>query len=110
MISLLPFDCKIIRRIFILLIGISIYYYLTHDKYLFESNKIVSSRSTIEQNRNYLLKSTFNISPNVHIVNLTAPIKTKFQCIKTKKLLYNLSTNICLHQTKKDKYISGAFH
>jgi FkbM family methyltransferase len=30
--------------------------------------------------------------------------------MKTKKILHNLSTNICLHQTKKDMYISGAFY
>ncbi|CAF1171199.1 unnamed protein product [Rotaria sordida] len=55
-------------------------------------------------------ENTFNISPNVHIIDLNVPIKTKFQCIKTKKLLNNISTNICLHKTKKDKYISGAFN
>jgi FkbM family methyltransferase len=59
--------------------------------------------------RNNLMKNNFNISPNVHIVDLTAKISTKFQCIKTKTLLNNFSTSICLHQTKKDKYISGAF-
>jgi FkbM family methyltransferase len=56
------------------------------------------------------VKYDFNLSANVHIFDLTAPIKTKFQCIKTKKILHNLSTNICLHQTKKDMYISGAYY
>ncbi|CAF4652051.1 unnamed protein product [Rotaria sp. Silwood1] len=55
-------------------------------------------------------KNSFNISPNVHIVDLNVPIRAKFQCIKTKKLLHNISANICLHETKKDKYISGAFN
>jgi FkbM family methyltransferase len=107
---LLTFDCKVIRKLFVSIIGILIIYYLTYEKYLFGSNKIVSSRSTIEQNRNNRLKHDLNISTNVHIIDLTAPIKSKFQCIKTKKILHNLSTTICLHQTKKDMYISGAFY
>ncbi|CAF0776336.1 unnamed protein product [Adineta steineri] len=29
--------------------------------------------------------------------------------MKTKKLLNNISTTICLHETKRDKYVSGAY-
>jgi len=101
----LVFHYKIIPRIFILTLGLLIGYYLTHDKRLFASKKTLLSRSTIEHNRNM-----FNISSNIHIVDLHATTRTKFQCIKTKKLLNNISTNICLHETKKDRYISGAFH
>jgi FkbM family methyltransferase len=105
----LLYNFKISRRILILIIGTLIIYYLTNDKTISALNKIVSGRLITARNRNYLLKNTFNISPNVHIVDLTATTKTKFQCIKTKKLLHNLSTHMCLHQTKRDRYISGAF-
>ncbi|CAF3041750.1 unnamed protein product [Rotaria sp. Silwood2] len=56
------------------------------------------------------MENMFNISSNIHIIDLNIKIKTKFQCIKTKKLLNNISTHICLHETKKDKYVSGAFN
>jgi len=91
MMFLLTFDCKVIRRIFVLIIGTLIMYCLTYEKHLFGSNKIVSSRSTIEQNRNNRLKHDFNLSANVHVVDLTAPITAKFRCIKTNKILHNLS-------------------
>ena len=32
-----------------------------------------------------------------------------FRCIKTKKLLQNISTVVCLYDTKRDRYVSGAF-
>jgi FkbM family methyltransferase len=108
MILFLVFNYKIIRRIILLTITILTGYYLIHDKNITGWNKIDLNHSTIKKNRNDLMK-IYNISPNVHIVDLHAPINTKFQCITTKKLLNTISTNICLHQRKKDVYVSGAF-
>ncbi len=103
-ISFLSFEYKVTRKILILTIGILSTFYLIHDKHIFLWKENVSKRLATGEMRN-----NFNMSPNVHIIDLTAKIQTKFQCIKTKALLNNLSTIICLHQTKKDKYVSGAF-
>ncbi|UJR30784.1 hypothetical protein I4U23_018304 [Adineta vaga] len=52
----------------------------------------------------------YNISPNVQLVDLYETTKnTKFRCVKTKPLLHNISTNVCLYDTKRDRYVSGAF-
>ena len=96
----LPIDYRIVRKIIILIMGILMIYYLIHDKYI----------SNPGENRNDLLKNRLNITSNIHIIDLTAPIKTKFDCIKTKTLLRNFSTYLCLHRINKDKYISGTFH
>ena len=103
------FHYKILGRIILLIIAIFIGYYLIGDEHIFELNTIILNRSDIRQNRNHLVENTFNISPNVHVIDLHASTSIKFQCIKTKTLLQNISTNICLHQTKKDAYVSGAF-
>jgi FkbM family methyltransferase len=94
-----------------LAVGVLIGYYLTlNAEYLFRLSQSVLIQRKIEQNRNYLLKNTFNISPNVHIVDLTATTKEKFPCIQTKKLLDKLSTNICLYEKERDQSVSGRFH
>jgi FkbM family methyltransferase len=102
MILLSVFSSKVMRRIILLTVFILISYYLIHDNRTFGLN--------VKQNRNDRIKTIFDISSNVHIVDLYALSNTKFQCIKTKKLLRNISTNICLHQTIKDLYVSGAYH
>ncbi len=100
-------NCKLTRRFFILVVGTFIvgYYLMQHQ----EINKTKPIWSIIEQNRHCFQRIVFNISANVHILDLTATTNIKFQCIKTKTLLNNLTTHICLHQRKKDMYISGAF-
>ena len=50
-----------------------------------------------------------SLSSNVHIVNTSEQIDASFRCIQTKTLLNYVSTTICLHDTQKDIYVSGAF-
>jgi FkbM family methyltransferase len=117
MVLLLSHRSKFMRHIFIkiflLIISLTIAslvgYYLTRNQCLFRSSQCVLSQSTTEQNKNNIGENAFNISRNVHIFYLTTPIKTKFQCIKTKKILHNLSTNICLHEQEKDVFVSDTF-
>ncbi|CAF1572167.1 unnamed protein product [Adineta steineri] len=79
---------KIIQKIFIIICGLFISYYLIYFQ---------------------LKRNIINISSNIHVVDLYATTPAKFQCIKTKKLLNNISTTICLHEIKRDKYVSGAY-
>ena len=82
-------------------ISILVAYYFLSNKYLsrFQTSVIRSARE----------RNISNLSQNVHIVDLNQIIKSEFQCIKTKKLLHNISTNVCLYEKKDDKYVSGSF-
>jgi FkbM family methyltransferase len=110
MARVLPFRYKRLRYNpirYIILIGlltitVFIDYNLTRGKYIFTFQTFL--------NRFAIKGSVFYISPNVHIVDLHAPVSTKFQCMKTKKLLKNISTNICLYEKEMDKHVSGVFH
>lgn len=106
---LFSFNGKIVQRMFILIIGLCFILYLTFEQDTFQSHKIVSNQLVIRGIENNARITYSNLSAHVHVVNLTATINVKFKCIKTRKLLSNLSTHICLHQTTKDKYVSGAF-
>jgi hypothetical protein len=118
MISLLSFRYKHRLRNFILIlsliihlpIGILLLYYLIQKNYTSETNQFISSPSIIGQRSNYAIQNTFNISSNVQIVNLNASAKTTLHCIKTKILLDHISTNICIHETKNDMFVSGTFY
>jgi len=88
------FNYKTVTQLIVFIVGI----FVIHYCFYFEHHTEYPS-----------LSIPFNLSTNVQIVNLTAPLKVNFQCIPTKVLLSNISTHICLHSTKKDKYISRAF-
>ena len=49
------------------------------------------------------------LSPNVQMVNLSAPVQTSFRCIKSKTLLNYISPHMCLHENSKDIYVSQSF-
>lgn len=55
------------------------------------------------------IRAQYNISPHVHLIDLHAPVKQNLRCIETKALLRKLSTTICLHEPKRDRFVSGAF-
>ena len=59
--------------------------------------------------KNYTLAESSQLSSNVHLLNLSLRVKTKFRCIKAKTLLNRVGTTICLHDSSNDMYVSGAF-
>ncbi|CAF4280453.1 unnamed protein product, partial [Rotaria sordida] len=55
------------------------------------------------------IEISFQVSPNVQIINLSQPINADFECINTKKLLNFINTTMCLHETKNDRFVSNSF-
>ena len=50
-----------------------------------------------------------HVSSNVHIINLSEIVPSRFHCLQTKTLVNRTGAHICLHETKKDVYVSGAY-
>ena len=50
-----------------------------------------------------------HVSSNVHIINLSEIVPSRFHCLQTKTLVNQTGAHICLHETKKDVYVSGAY-
>src|ERR1700722_13472413 len=96
-------------RIVILIIllgnGTLIAYFFTRNAFPSQVSQFLSISTIIEQKQ-----CIFNISSNVQIVNLSAPVSTNLTCMKTKTLLNHISTTLCLHDKSKDIYVSGAFN
>lgn len=103
-------QCRNLFLIFILTCGVVITFFLILTRLSIAIKTNVFNRSIIQQISNSNMKNRSHISANVHIIDLTIPVERKLPCVKTKTLLRNLTTIICLHQRKKDRYISGAFH
>ncbi|CAF1584138.1 unnamed protein product [Adineta ricciae] len=94
-------DGKVLRKIIIFaLLAVCLYLFVFDTRGL---KGFVLNCFHVEQNR-------YNVSPNVYLVDLYATSKTTtFRCIKTKPLVRNISTTICLYNSKRDRYVSGAF-
>ena len=100
---------RILFLVFILVFGTVITFYLIETRSSIGIKMINFNQSIMQQISNNEMRNHFHISSNVHIVDLTVPIQRRLPCTQTKTLLRNLTTTICLHQSKKDRYISGAF-
>ncbi|CAF0849868.1 unnamed protein product [Adineta ricciae] len=101
LIFLRSLDGKVLRKIIIfVLLAVCLY------RFVFDTRRlkgIVLNYLHVEQNR-------YNVSPNVYLIDLYATsTTTTFRCIKTKPLVRNISTTICLYNSKRDRYVSGAF-
>ena len=84
-------------------------YYFSQKNYRSRCNLIASIRW---MNLPVLERPSVNelhVSSNVHIVNSSEIVPSRFRCLQTKTLLNRTSTHICLHETKKDVYVSGAY-
>jgi FkbM family methyltransferase len=90
----------IILLFFHLILGILIGQFITTKERFYTMDSIVSIESIQAQTK---------LSSNVQIINLNESIKTDFKCMKTKTLLHYLNTNICVHESNKDVYVSKSF-
>ncbi len=73
------------------------------------ADRLSYSFGTTTRGKNYITRNSYNLSPNVHIVDLSIPINVNNTCVKTKTLLNYISTHICLHETNTDMIVSGTY-
>ena len=50
------------------------------------------------------------LGSHVNIVDLNEKIHSNFTCIKSKKLLELFETSVCIHDVRKDVYVSGTIN
>ena len=86
--------------------GILIGYFIANNRVLYKMNFVLSP-SSIESRG--APQQTHNSTSHVVIVNFSKPVNVTFNCMKTKTLLNYFNSHICVYDTKKDIYVSGAF-
>lgn len=89
--------------------NILLIYFFVHKHFPYASGKCpsISKKNTLKEGS--MIEFTYNISSNVHIVDLNKPIDADFECVQTKKLVDYVSTIVCLHEKNTDMVISDAF-
>jgi FkbM family methyltransferase len=86
-----------------LVLGIFIGHFILQHDYSYTSPFTLFKSSKTQTD------NPFQLSSNVHSVNLSEPINGNFTCMRTKTLLNYITPHICLHEARKDIYVSRSF-